>query len=83
MPIDHYDMNRILSIFPVIAQLRNIIQASILELSWIKTEQNRPVTLKKLKAYHTLIQTQEARIKKVNLNSVAAQQAAVRKLHFD
>jgi hypothetical protein len=81
IPIDYYDMFRINTTFPIMNQLKNILQEKTVELSTLKHERNNSLSLKKPKIYHSPTQLPGSRVKKVNLKTTAAKRAK-RKLQF-
>ncbi|KAI9276255.1 hypothetical protein BY458DRAFT_506118 [Sporodiniella umbellata] len=82
IPIDYRDMFRINAIFPIMNQLKNVLQETIVELSTLKHERNNPSSLKKLKTYHSPTQLPGSRVKRVYLNTTAAKYAK-RRLQFN
>ncbi|KAI8646281.1 hypothetical protein BD408DRAFT_428887 [Parasitella parasitica] len=82
IPIDYHDMYRINAIFPIMNQLKNVLQETIVELSTLKHEKINQSSLKKLKTYHTPTQLPGSRVKKVNLNKMAIKYAK-RRLQFN
>ncbi|KAK4518277.1 uncharacterized protein ATC70_001629 [Mucor velutinosus] len=81
VPVDYHDMYRINGIFPLMDQLKSALQQTIDELCTLEHDRSHPTQLKRLKTYHTPVQLSNTRVKKVNLNTPAAQRAK-RKLHF-
>lgn len=80
IPLNHYDMFRIMPIFSILEQQKNIVLQSIQELSQLQHERNAPAPLKRLKPYHTPVRL--PKVKKVILNTAAAREAN-RKLCFE
>jgi hypothetical protein len=80
MPLNYYDMFRIMPIFSILEQQKKIVLQSIRELSRLKHERNAPAPLKRLKPYHTPVRL--PKVKKVILNTAAAREAS-RKLRFE
>lgn len=70
------------SIFPLMNQLKNVLQETIIELSTLKRDRYNQSSLKKLKTYHSPVQLPGSRVKKVHLDTDAANYAG-RRLRFD
>lgn len=68
IPVDYHDMCKINTTFPLMNQLKNILQETITELSTLEHERNNVSNLKKLKTYHSPTQLPASRVKRVNLN---------------
>ncbi|KAL0142782.1 hypothetical protein V8B55DRAFT_1471333 [Mucor lusitanicus] len=79
--MDHHDMHRINGVFPILSQLKSVLQQTIVELNTLQHERSNPPKLKRLKTYHTPTQLPNSRVKKVDIRSPGAKHAK-RKLQF-
>lgn len=68
VPVDYYDMCRIIGIIPIITFIRNIVVATTNELAKLPHNRVPHNTLKNVSTYHTPIQIPSSRIKPINLN---------------
>ncbi|KAI8051857.1 hypothetical protein BDF21DRAFT_404370 [Thamnidium elegans] len=75
IPTDYHDMCRIIPIFSVLEQLKNIVTETSDILSTPPHNRATENNLKKLKTYHTPIIIPKERIKRVNLNTDDARRA--------
>lgn len=75
IPVNYHDMCRINTTFPLMNQLKNILQETITGLSTLEHGRSSISNLKKLKTYHSPTQVPASRVKSVNFNTLRAKSA--------